>query len=251
MTYSVNGGFGGAGGGGANHIVAHSESIGGGATWHWTFPDGDDGTESVVGGAPVDLADVVGYAPEPEGDAGTMNAILSTNSTQTGSIGASVRIQTAITVAAWVYRRQTQGTNVPIVGARVVGAGEANNIQWEMGIEATTNKIRSIWQNGAADNTNILVASVGLAVDTWEHWTFTRNAAGTISKLYKNGVLDATSGTLIQATGGTNVNRIHVGDNIAGAEFQGHIKTPIIYEEELDAAEVLALYNSTASNGSW
>jgi hypothetical protein len=169
----------------------------------------------------------------------------------TGAIGAAVRIQTAITVAAWVRASATQTTNLGICGARVTGAGEANNIQWELGVDSSTDTVRSIWQNGDADNTNVLDATVALVTDVWEHWCCTRNTAGTITKLYKNGSLDATSGTLIKATGGTNCSAIIIGQNTAGTEFQGDIFSAIVYEEELDAADVAVLYNSTSSTGTW
>lgn len=240
----------GAGGGGANHIVAHSEILGAGATWHWPFVGADDGTESLVGGATVDLVNVVGYPAEPEGTAGVLDARRSTSSVATGTIGAAVRITGAITVAGWFCRDAANGTNMALIGARIVGGGSANNIQWELGL-TSANLVRWIHQDGASDNTNIIEATGALTLDTWEHWTATRNAAGTIAKLYKNGVLNATSGTLIQADGGGNVSKITVANSLGGAEFPGLVKTPIIYEEEMDADGVLALYNSTASSGSW
>lgn len=250
MTIVVHGG-GGGGAAGSQILQPHSEIISGGATWHWPLT-GSSGVESVVGGGALDLTGTLSWEHDGPGDSvGCLRAGLSTVP-DTGAIGAAVQIQTAITVAAWIRRYAAISVNTTICGARIPGAGSANNIQWELGID-TTEKVRAIWQDGGADNTNIAQATVASAVDTWEHWCFTRPTAGTSAKLYKNGVLDGTETTgLNKATGGSNVTAISVGVNsTAGNEYEGTIFSAIVYEEELSAAQVLELYNSTSSTGTW
>jgi hypothetical protein len=252
MAINHHGGGGsGGGGGGSNYAVPHGEAVAGGATWHWPFNGSDGGVESITGGAPYDLTGTIYETTGgPGAEMGFIDGARSVN-LDTGVIGAAVRIKTAITVAMWIKRIGTNATNVALCGARIAGSGEANNIQWELGYDQATEQVRWIHQDGAADNTNVVNATVSPVLDTWEHWTATRNAAGTIVKLYKNGVLNATSGTLNIATGGTNIDKITFLSNNTGAEFNGYGRTPIVYSSEFDAAGVLALYNSTASTGAW
>jgi hypothetical protein len=225
-------------------MAAHDASLSGGATWHWPL-DGDN-VEAVVGGSPVDLTGGgVFHNSGPAVDAVSFfDAKRSTATHDTDVIGAAVRIQTAITVAAWFCRTADNTTNTVICGARISGAGEANNIQWELGI-TSGNFIRFIWQFGAADEIEEGLSGAISTLDVWEHWTFTRDAAGTSAKLYKNGVLDGAFTGLTKATGGGNVSKIIVGDNTVGVEAQGNIFSPIVFEEEFDAATVLALYQSS------
>jgi len=75
--------------------------------------------------------------------------------------------------------------------------------------------------------------------------------AGTEVKLYKNGLLNATSGALTRADGGTNITDVSIMNNHSTAEFQGMGRSAIVYDEELNAANVLALYESTSSTGTW
>jgi len=240
-----------AAGGGGNILTPHDNTISGGATWAWSL-DGV-GTEDVVGGSPVDLTLVgdVFHASGPGTAPALYDAKRSTTAV-TGNIGATVRIHTAITVAAWVCRTGTGSGNTAICGARDTGAAEANNIQWELGFENASNKVRVVWQQGSGTSV-ACVASVALALDTWEHWTFTRPTAGTSCKIYKNGVIDGTEFTgLVKATGGTSVNYISVGQNDSGgAAFPGLMFSPIVFEEELPSATFLALYHSTASTAAW
>lgn len=249
---SVRGfGSGGGGGGGGARMNAHSEAISGGATWHWPL-DGD-GVESVVGGGALDLTGTLVFDLSGPGT-GAVSFLDAKRSTlmQTGAIGAPLRIYGAITVAVWLCRTANQAANTALVGARVSGAAEAHNFPWELGIDQATNAPRVIWHAGAhvAQTSTSATATV---IDTWEHWCFTRPTAGTSCKLYKNGVIDGTEFTsLTKATGGTSVTDVSIGENAAGGdEFQGKLFSPIIYEEELSAAQVLALYNSTSSTGSW
>lgn len=241
--------FGGGAGGGSKYLVPHSEVISGGATWHWPLAD-DAGVESIVGGSPVDNTGTLVFSPGGKLESGTLDSTRSSGC-ETGAIGAPIRIAGAITIAGWFRRNASNGTNLALCGARISGSGPTNNIQWELGLEATTNKCRWLHQHGASDATDGVTATVAMVADTWEHWTATRNAAGTIAKLYLNGSLDVTSATMIPADGGTAVNQIALCSNLVGAEFPGNAYSIIVYEEELDATDVAALYNSTCSTGAW
>jgi hypothetical protein len=211
----------------------------------------DGGVESITGGAPYDMTGTIYETTGGPGDElGFIDGARSV-SLDTGAIGAAVRITGAITVAMWIKRIGTHTVNVALCGARIAGAGEANNIQWELGYDQATEQVRWIHQDGVADNTNVVNATVSPALDTWEHWTATRNSAGTIVKLYKNGSLNATSGTLNVATGGTNISAVTFLSNNTGDEFNGYGRSAIVYSSEFDATQVLALYNSTASTGAW
>lgn len=243
-------GSGAGGGGGSATFTPHNEAAGSGASWAWAL-DGD-GTETVVGGAPVDLVLTAGIFHKSGVALPELYDAKRSTKAQTGAIGAAVRVTTAITVAAWVCRTGAGSGNTAICGARDTGGAAANNIQWELGYESASDKVRVGWQHSSSTSV-WSVASVALALDTWEHWTFTRNAAGTACKIYKNGIIDGTEFTgLTAADGGSSVNSISVGQNDGGGvEFPGMIYSPIVYEEELDADAVLALYNSTASTGAW
>lgn len=244
MTLSVNGGAGSGAAGGAA-LQVHDQTLGGGATWHWSL-DGS-GVESLVGGAPLDITGTLLFDQTSPGGVEALDNRRSTGLV-TGSIGAAVRIHTAITCAAWIKRTGALGGNLGLIGVRGAGSGEANNFPWDFSITSADNKVRAYWQNGNKLG-NTLAATTATVDDTWEHWCMTRNAAGTITKLYKNGILDATSGTLNAPTGSTTQNIISIG--VAASTFTGDMFSAIVFEEEMDAAGVLALYNSTATTGSW
>lgn len=245
MGITYYGGGGGAGGG-SDVLTPHSEVLGSGATWHW--PLVSDGVESVTGGAPVDLTGTLVFDETSPGATAVLNADKST-SPATGSIGAAVQYHDAITVACWIKRTGTSTANLAIVGPRTTGGGEALNFPWLLDFTYADNKLRAFWQTGAKSGQEV-ASTVALALNTWEHWTMTRNTAGTTAKLYKNGILDATSGVLTKGTGGTSQNIIQIAQ-VNGNEFVGSVFSPIVYKEEMDAAGVLALYNSTSSSGEW
>jgi hypothetical protein len=242
--------FGSGGGGGAvgdPHMVAHSEVISGGATWHWPL-DGDE-VESVTGGSPVDISSgTLVFSESTPGAVQTMSCIKST-SPQTGAIGAAVQYHDAITIACWVKRIGGSGGNLSFAAPRTTGGGEALNFPWDLGFTYTDHKVRMQWQYDSKQLSE-LNATVAMELDVWEHWTGTRNAAGTIAKLYKNGVLDATSGTLNRGTGSTSQTAIQIMQS-NGTEYNGRAFSIIVYKEEFDADDVLALYNSTSSTGEW
>lgn len=234
--------------GGSRISIPHSESIGAGAKWHWPL---DSAQESVVGGSPVDLTGTLALNPGgPGAEVGFFDSKRSTSVT-TGTIGSAVQIQGAISIAMWIYRTGANTTNLSLCGARIAGAGLANNIQWSLDYEASSEKVRWIHQHGSADATDIVVSPSVVALNTWEHWCAVRNVAGTEVKLYKNGLLNATSGALTRADGGTNITDVSIMNNHSTAEFQGMGRSAIVYDEELNAANVLALYESTSSTGTW
>lgn len=251
MGVQVFGGGGGSVAGANARMVAHDDTLGSGASWHWQL-DGD-GVDAITGGSPVDLTGTLVHHNSGPGT-GAVEFLDSKRSTlvQTGAIGAAIRITGAITVAAWICRTADQTANTCIIGARDTGAASANNIQWELGIDHASDSIRALWQHSSGTSVASVAASA-ITLDTWEHWCMVRNAAGTAVTIYKNGVIVGTQFTgLTAADGGSSVTDICVGQNDGGGdEFQGNIFSAIVFEEEMNAAAVLALYNSTSSTGTW
>jgi hypothetical protein len=245
--------FGGGGGGGAAgdaYMQGHDETLGGGASLHYHLGDSSV-VERITGGSPYDLTGNLVWVPAgPGAGVGHLDAKRSTNM-YSGSIGDAIEWSTALTCAAWIYRTAATGANLDIISSRIAGAGLNNNTLWALGCRVTTEKVGWWWQNGSSDNVNEAVSATSSTLDTWEHWTCTRPTACTSGKVYLNGVLDNTTSSLIAADGGTNTTSVVVGSNKAGTEFVGNIFSAIVFEEEMDDAGVLALYNSTSSTGSW
>jgi hypothetical protein len=243
--------FGGGGGSGGTALLQpHDATLSGGATWHW--PLNNTAVEAVTGGSPYDVVGTLVFSPDgPSGEAGSLNCTESTGMV-TGNIGEPAEIKTAITVAAWLYREGTPSGNLDLCSARIAGAGSANNTPWALGINSS-NQIRSWHQQGGADAVEEggATANTASALNTWEHWTWTRNAAGTNALFYKNGVLVETTSGLTAPDGGANVTTLVLGQNKSGGEIPGRIFSPIVFETEMNAGAVLALYNSTSSIGSW
>jgi hypothetical protein len=84
-----------------------------------------------------------------------------------------------------------------------------------------------------------VVATSPTVLNTWYNWAFTRS--GTTYRIYKNGILDATSTYLafswdISAIGSGNVGY-----------FQGNIPLIQIYNRALSASEILQNYNAQKS----
>jgi hypothetical protein len=206
--------------------------------------------ESVVGGVPVDLIGTNEFNPSPPG-AGTGSLQAENSAAIATGVGAPVRIHTAITVAVWLRRNASQNNNTTLVGPRISSSNESGNVPWELGMN-NSDTVRIVWHEGD-HNSVVSTAASATALDTWEHWSFTRPEAGTSCKIYKNGVIVGTEFTgLTKSTGSTAVGVIAVGQfGNLGNEFQGSLFSAIVYEEELSAAQVLALYNSTSSDGSW
>lgn len=242
--------FGGGGGGAATRVIqVHDETISGGATWHWPLAD-DAGVESVTGGSPVDMTGTNFFHPlDPAGYGGSLDA--SRSAAISGAIGAPVNIYGAITVAAWIRRSASQASNTVICGTRTTGGTSASNSSWELSME-TNDKIRVVWHAGA-HVAQTSITTTATVLDTWEHWCFTRPTAGTSCKIFKNGVIDGTEFTgLTIADDGSGVDEVSIGQQgTGGAKFQGDIYSAIVYSEELTPTQVLALYNSTSSTGSW
>lgn len=242
--------FGGGGGGTAvPYMVPHSETISGGALYHWPLTDA---VETIVGGTVYDVTGTLVFTNPKKGDTGFSVLDCKRSTTMdTGAIGATLQIPGAITFACWVYQTANTASNLDPLSARIAGAGSANNTQWGFRSQASDQRMQMWWQDGAADNVNTVDSTVANPQNEWVHWCGTRPTAGTSGKLYKNGVLDTSTTGLNKADGGGNTDRCVFGNNRSGAEFQGDLFSCILYAEEFDATQVLALYNSTSSTGSW
>jgi hypothetical protein len=88
-----------------------------------------------------------------------------------------------------------------------------------------------------AEGDDVVVATTAATIGAWEHWAITRNAQG-LTRIYRNGVLDAT-GTIW--TGEMIVNEIGRGDagSLRGAIDELAIYNVALTEEQL-SAHVLA-----------
>jgi len=117
------------------------------------------------------------------------------------------------TVEAWIYPTASPSNLGQIIG----GHNSGSNADWIFGVLATTNYIVFYGTNGS---TNITSVS-GVPLNQWTHVAVV--VAGTIPKIYFNGVLDKT-GTSIGGLGNGIIITVG-GDNTgnANAAFTGYI----------------------------
>lgn len=94
--------------------------------------------------------------------------------------------------------------------------------------------------------TRLLVTSaLTLSLNTWHNLSFTYD--GTMLKLYRNGVQDATTGTATYTLGQNNID-VGIGNNIAlypyNDWFKGQIPMVQLYNRALSAQEITQNYNA-------
>jgi len=117
------------------------------------------------------------------------------------------------TVEAWIYPTASPSNLGQIIG----GHNSGSNADWIFGVLATTNYIIFYGTNGSSNITSVS----GVPLNQWTHVAVV--VAGTIPKIYFNGVLDKT-GTSIGGLGNGTIITVG-GDNTgnANAAFTGYI----------------------------
>lgn len=116
---------------------------------------------------------------------------------------ATLRIYTAISVAALVYLRSTPGTNVPIVAMGPMGGGTGSTNNYQYSFEVMTDRtIQYQQQHGSKVTDTYNATGLVVPLNKWCWVAFTRNSAGTTVTLAVDEVTDTTTVTL--SDGGTN-----------------------------------------------
>ena len=151
---------------------------------------------------------------------------------------AALAITGALSIAGLAY-----GGTVGADEFLVTFAGGANteptNALYRVGV-LSSNRLQFFTESGPGDNQAVVTANNAYSPDTWFHWAVTRNAAGTLVKIFINGFKVLEQSGLVAPTGGST-SQLWVGSAVAGASpFSGKIATLRIDNIELSEAAILA-----------
>jgi hypothetical protein len=145
-----------------------------------------------------------------------------------------------ITISAWI-KVSTTGVYQAICSKDAVSGGRV----WQFRI-SNTNKLEFIPFNAS---TNVVVTGATTITDNlWRHVTGTYD--GTTTKIYVNGILDASSGSLTGVLRSGQTNDVYIGADYTGSPspvanyLTGSIDEVGIWSRALTADEVSQLYNS-------
>ena len=151
---------------------------------------------------------------------------------------AALAITGAITVEMIVSL--TPGTAGVLIDFSASGETEATNILYNLSVD-TSNTLSTLWESGGGTNrqgSNVYVPS-GVF-----HLAWTRDSAGTLSKIYINGAKVLEETLAGAASGGTSA-QLRIGDSATGNPLGGYLASLKIVGSELSASEVLAEYERT------
>jgi len=153
----------------------------------------------------------------------------------TGAAADPFRITGAITIECLLLPSTLTGAQT-IAIFREDAAGDANNRLWDF--QSSGNQIR--WGHESSEGVFPEVTAGRMILGAWVHVAVTRNTAGTLLKIYFNGI-EVGSATVAAATGGGSSN-LYIGEfGPAGqTPFLGGIASLKIIASELTAAQVLA-----------
>ena len=142
--------------------------------------------------------------------------------------------ENGFTFHAWINPSEGYGNVYP----RIIDKSHFLNIEASSG--------RPYFRVSGDNNNSMAMSQDQLAIDEWTHLVGTYNSFDNRARLYVNGVLAATSGTLIEGLKDTNDISLKIGDNGAGARsFNGLIDDVRIYNRALSDKEIKLLYEST------
>jgi hypothetical protein len=136
------------------------------------------------------------------------------------------------TYSAWIYPTILGSLNT-IVSNGSTGAG-ANGT-----IFCLYNGFIAMYYRGG---NSLYASTTTYSINTWTHFVLTFNAG--VVKIYKNGVLDSTSGTLTWTDGGNPTNTFIGAWKSDAGFFKGIIDEIGAWTRVLTATEVTELYNS-------
>jgi uncharacterized repeat protein (TIGR01451 family) len=190
-------------------------------SWYSGQGNAQDGTglnnSTAVGG--------VGYAPGVVGQAFVLDG--STGYLQTAPNPASLSINTAITVSAWVNPAVLKNDNVIIDKTQ---SGDAAN--YRFGIHGG----QLFFWNGS----QAVFSTATIPTNAWTQVAFTLDGLTNTLKFYINGVLDSTQTV---GFGALNTASVLIGRDLPGRFFQGMLDEVTVYNHVLPAAQVGLLYN--------
>ncbi len=145
---------------------------------------------------------------------------------------ASLAITAAITVAMWVKLDAVSGSQC------FYARGKADASKFGMLFQASDNAIQLCISPLA---TWTIITSTGLITAVWWHVACTWD--GTTMRIYRNGVVDATTGTFSSTIETDAADRHRFGMAPWGGQaLAGKIVLPVIYSRALSATELLRLH---------
>ena len=149
----------------------------------------------------------------------------------------SLQITGEVTIGAWIKTTTIASGARQIVCQETGGSG--NN--WYFDINRTAAKVQIGWSGSTR-----LTSTGSLTTNQWYYVNFVRSgsAGAWIVKIYINGVLDSTSGTITSNPTSGTTHRIGNNGSL-GQPFDGLIDDVRIYGRALGAQEVAQMYNST------
>ena len=114
---------------------------------------------------------------------------------------ATLRIYTAISIAALVYLRSAPGSNVPILGMGAIGGGTGSSNNYPYSLEVNSDRsLRYIHQWGSKTTHTYDATGLFVPLNTWCWVGFTRDSAGTGITLF----LDTDTETTTAASAPTD-----------------------------------------------
>ena len=146
-----------------------------------------------------------------------------------------------ITVSAWI-----NPSAVPsVVRGIATKFWDGTNRSWSLIINSTGN-VHFFCSTDSQNDNDLASANGVVSANIWEHYVGVWSSGDTTIRLYRNGILQATTASQPGATVRTNTTKVCIGDRFYNGTnqdfFIGQIDDVMIYNRALSATEVQQLY---------
>lgn len=145
------------------------------------------------------------------------------------------------TIEYFIYLRESPTTTATILFCGPAsGVTEATNYLFNMSLN-TSRQIFISWERGV-NVTSSFSTTVAIPLNAWTHVgvVVTKTGSDAVIQLFVDGVLQATSGTLVAATGGTDSSLFWLIGTTSGQSFKGRLADLRVSSVARDAGELLA-----------
>ena len=156
-------------------------------------------------------------------------------------------INTSYTLNFWWYYVGT-GDNYPHAFSMWRTTSSATQDGLLAGIERTSRRVIHFMNDGGTVAQNVTTSPSLTTLNTWEYWSMTYNLSTNVSLIYKNGVLQTATNTLLRPiTNTAKLLRIGASNYDTFSDFNGRLGSYHVYNLALSQSEILQNFNATKS----
>jgi len=156
-------------------------------------------------------------------------------------------VNTSYTLNFWWYYVGT-GDNYPHPFSMWRTTSSATQDGLVCAIERTSRRVIHFMNDGGTAAQNVTTSPSLTTLNTWEYWSMTYNLSTNVSLIYKNGVLQTATNTLLRPiTNTAKLLRIGASNYDTFSDFNGRLGSYHVYNRTLTQAEILQNFNATKS----